>query len=364
MQLSRIRLLQLLDIGISAPTSRVLANYDNLSENCPGVRTGVGAMAINQAFCGHGIYAEYGMSAALKRFERYGAAPGSPAPTLDQRIDRFVQAPKDMEIATLWLQLFSRTATKFDSIEPNASLRRKLLAKLAAADIDWVGWGYCAGYQRERNKTWIRELRDELGLTAFVIDAEPGNLVVPDPNNPYDEWEESAFDEFVDHARGLFGKNNLAISTWPVLLLQEDHNAVRLMQRVADRVGLFAPQAYWMNHPGKPHYDQGFKEEDYPKGDPKAFIRLVIDSWRQLDIHNPLAITGQAYWGEANCPPKDKMDAKVDDVATHFTGWDRIVGFNWYHAGGANTDQKGSMSDAMIKSIAREHLGHKPYQPA
>jgi hypothetical protein len=38
-----------------------------------------------------------------------------------------------------------------------------------------------------------------------------------------------------------------------------------------------------------------------------------------------------------------------------------IAGLNWYHAGNANTDASGAMSDAMIETIGAANLHQKPY---
>jgi hypothetical protein len=87
-------------------------------------------MAINKAFLGHSLYAEGGITQSLARYGYYGVAPGSPPPADAQRIDRFVQALKDMQVATLWLQLFSRSANKFDSTEPACTNRKALSPSL------------------------------------------------------------------------------------------------------------------------------------------------------------------------------------------------------------------------------------------
>ncbi len=331
-------------------------------------------MAINPVFLGHGIFAEYGIKDALRRFERYGAAPGSPQPTWDLRIERFVQALQDMEVATLWLQLFSRGPKKFDDVgEESYGHRKTLLSKLASANIKWVGWGYTSGKNWQRDKEWISELKNDLGMSAYVIDAEPGNKIYWHPDFPDDPdkklpdiWKLADFDKFTDAVSTLFGKDNLALSTWPVLQIQNepahDLPVIDLMKIAAPKVCLFAPQAYWMNYPGRVHYETlGYDKHDYPPENPESFVRLVIQSWKDAGIVNPLVITGQAYWGEGSSPSKSTMSAKVKYFTEHFHGWNQILGFNWYHAGMANTDAKGSMSDKMIEHIKAAHLGGRPY---
>jgi hypothetical protein len=71
------------------------------------------------------------------------------------------------------------------------------------------------------------------------------------------------------------------------------------MKKAVGRVCLFAPQAYWMGYPGNPHYTfdpAHFTVRKYPRDDPSAFVRLVIDAWEILGIATPLVISGQTYW--------------------------------------------------------------------
>jgi hypothetical protein len=314
-------------------------------------------MAINPAFLGHGMFTEFSVKKALKRFESYTSPnPANPPPV--DGIDRFVFAMKDMEISTVWIQLFTRSsAGDVDPTPSGARLRKDLIARLTASGIKVAGWGYCAAKNRDRDVDLIKNFRDDLGMTAFVIDAEP--------ETGKDVWTESQFDTFTRKVNTLFGTDNLALSTWPVLQIQDEPASpvIKLMKIAAPRVCLFAPQAYWMNYPKKVHYDVGFKEADFPRNDPVSFVRLVIEAWRRLGITNPLVITGQAYWGEGS-PSKNVMSAKADRFATNFADWPKIVGYNWYHAGKDNTNDDGSMSDAMIDSIIAAHLGGKPYQAA
>ncbi len=320
-------------------------------------------MAINPAFAGHGIFTEGSVTTVLKRYEQYQSPSGG---NPHDSIDRFILALKDMNIASVWIQLFNRRG-EFDT--SHEALRKQLITKLGQANINWAGWGYCAGVNWQRDKTLISDLRDKLGMTAFVIDAEPGNEVIPnpaDPTNPLpDLWSESDFDKFTNGVQQSFGKNDLAVSTWPVLKLQDSGSnpVVKLMKIAAPRVCLFAPQAYWMTFPNHHHYDAGFSKQDYPPNDPVSYVRLVIDSWRLAGINNPLVVSGQAYWGEGS-PPQATMEAKVDKFVSNFSDWSKIIGFNWYHGGGDNTAAEGSMSDKMIKSISAAKLGAKPYQTA
>lgn len=313
-------------------------------------------MTINPVFLGHGIFTEFSVKNALRRFENY-TSPNQANPPPTDNIDRFILALKDMEISTVWIQLFTRSKPgDVDPTKAGAALRKDLVAKLASAKIKFAGWGYCAATNRDRDIGLIKQFRDDLGMTAFVIDAEP--------EKAKDQWTESDFDKFTGGVNGLLGTDNIALSTWPVLQIQDDpvNPVVKLMKIAAPRVCLFAPQAYWMNYPTKVHYSStGLKETDFPRDDPASFVRLVIEAWRRLDFTQPLVISGQAYWGEGS-PPKKTMNAKVNRFVTNFTDWSKIVGFNWYHAGKANTSNDGSMSDEMVAAIAAAHMGTKPYQ--
>jgi hypothetical protein len=320
-------------------------------------------MTIHKAFLGHGIFTEGSVTVVLGRYANY-QSPNGGNPQDD--VDRFILALKDMNIAAVWIQLFSRRG-EFDT--NHESLRQKLITKLGQAGILWAGWGYCAGNNWQRDKTLIASLKNKLGMSAFIIDAEPGNRVIPnsaDSAHPLpDLWALNDFDQFIEANNQLFGKDNLAVSTWPVLKLQNtaSNPVTQLMRIAANRVCAFAPQAYWMTFPNHVHYNAGFSQQTYPPNDPTSYVRLVIDSWAAEGITNPLVISGQSYWGEGS-PAQGIMNGKVGQFASNFGDWSKIIGFNWYHGGGANTAADGSMSDAMIAAIGPAQLGGKPYKPA
>jgi hypothetical protein len=251
-------------------------------------------------------------------------------------------------------------------------LRMGLIDRLGKAGIRWAGWGYCAGRNAKTDIKLISDLKKDLGIEAFIIDAEPGNPVWRNPKFPKDPsknlpdlWTLEEFDTFTKAVNDLFGTSNLALSTWPVLKVQDDEKkgnpVIKLMQIAAPRVAVFAPQAYWMSFPNKVHYNLGYKKSDYPPNDPVSFVRLVIQSWRDLKLTNPLVISGQAYWGEGG-PSLATMNKKAKQFCDNFADWDKLVGFNWYHAGGKNNATSGSLSDNMVTSIAAAKLGGKPYQ--
>ena len=324
-------------------------------------------MAANSAFLGHGIFTEFSVTRALARYAHYNSPNAHPAPR--DAIDRFVFALQDMGVRTVWIQLFSRDG----DVEPDdrsRTLRKTLIDRLGQAQIKWAGWGYCAGKRWSTDKTLIVKFKNDLQMSAFVIDAEPGNLVYPNPDDPDgdklpDLWRLEDFDAFTDFVSQNFGKDNLALTTWPVLQIQDDERngnpLIKLMEIASPRISLFVPQAYWMSYPTDVHYGFGLKERDYPRNDSISFVRLVVKSWRMLGFNDPLVIAGQAYWGEKS-PAQATMEGKVKNFSAHFPDWSQIAGFGWYHAGMANTAAEGSMSDAMITGIVAGRLGGKPYQ--
>ncbi len=328
-------------------------------------------MAINPAFLGHGIFTEFSVTNALKRYTQY-APPGTVVPAGTDAIDRFILALKHMEISSVWIHLFSRGVDCEDATEGSHDQRKALFKRLRAANIACAAWGYCAGHTHVADLKMIKTLQadSDLAPTAFIIDAEPGNDI-RDPANPghkmKDRWVLTDFDQFVGSVNQLLGTDNLAVSTWPVLQFHDDFDATKLMQKAAGRVCLFAPQVYWMNHPSHSHA-RDFDPAVFTPHDAEAYVRLVMEAWRRTGIANPLVISGQSYWevdGGDGTPPRNVMEAKTQRVVSAFTGWNKILGFNWYHAGlPTMTADKGSMSDAMINSIAAAKLGDKPYKPA
>ena len=309
-------------------------------------------MAMNKAFLGHSLFAEYGIDNSMGRYARYGTPMPPPPQNDDEYVDRFVRALKDMEIATLWIQLFSRGDKKFDSTGTDKIRREKLLAKLAQNNIGWAGWGYCAGYQCTRNKTWIKDLRDDLHMSAFIIDAEPGNDVIYNPaTGKYDApdiWDATEFKDFVGHVNGLFGRDNLAITTWPILKTWEQNfNALTLMKSVADKACMFNPQVYWSGAAGAEA--------------PLDYVKRTMKAWHDDGFANEIVVTGRSYWSAAG--QEAIMNTKLKDFAAQFTGWNKLVGFGWYHSGlSTNKPDDGSMSEDMIKSLKAAYLGGKPYK--
>ena len=310
-------------------------------------------MAINKAFLGHGIFTEYSINNALERFKTYGG--GAPAATPADKVARFVKALQDMDIHSVWMQIFTRQQ-KFDMDAPSDQLRKDLITALSKADIAWAGWGYCGGVNATRDLQWIKQFKHDLGMQAFVIDAEP------EEKDNKDVWSEADFTTFVTGVNALFGTDNVALSTWPCVQVRE--KSVKTLMKIAEPlVCLFAPQVYWMDHPIPLHYDTlGYSKTEFPPHDPVSFVRMMIRAWTDAGFTKPLVISGQAYWTPTT-PPQAKMNHKAGQFAQHFADWNEILGFNWYHAGtGSDSVHEGSMSDDMVNTIKSVKLGAKPYK--
>jgi hypothetical protein len=292
--------------------------------------------------------ASSGRFAVLRRFLRGTASDTLAASTSALRPDGFVRAAKDIGLSHVWVRLFGLEG-KMDFGPTN-----DLIEALRAANISVAGWGYCHG------RDWRGELATALeqsrvhGLTAFVADIEPGRLL----GGTKSKWRVDDFERFVDGLAGQFGRDGVGISTWPVLKIQNDPEfpSETLMRRVSNKVGMFAPQAYWMTYPTRVHYSStGFSEIEFPKNDPESFVRLVIASWRRTGFNQSLVITGQAYWGEGG-PSLAVTEQKLAQFAANFSAWDEIAGFNLWHAGGSL-----AMSQTMLDTLKRAQLGNKPY---
>jgi hypothetical protein len=339
-------------------------------------------MTINKAFLGHGIFTELSVTRALARYAAY-VSPNPAIPHPADSIDRFINAIIDMNIASVWIQLFSHGRDCESGTSGSPDLRLKLIARLNKHNISWAGWGYCASYSHHADLNLITQFHSDASIApkAFVIDAEPGNELT-DPNDSTktikDTWDPDAFEKFVKDVNQIYGRDNLALSSWPTLYLHTDadENAPALMQSAAPYVCAFAPQAYWLDKPQPANYADGYTQANYPLHDPIAFIRLCLDDWSKYlnkwkatdsYITARLITTGGAYWGSDGSLPLSDMEAKLLKVVNHLPAaqWGRMIGFNWYHAGmeqSGAADAEGSMSDNMIKVIAAAKLQLRAYQ--
>jgi hypothetical protein len=55
--------------------------------------------------------------------------------------------------------------------------------------------------------------------------------------------------------------------------------------------------------------------------------------------------------------PKEDAEDKLDQLLSAWTGYNRVIGLNWWHFGGGK-----SMSHRMRNSIGKAKLGDKPYK--
>jgi hypothetical protein len=291
---------------------------------------------MHASFLRHGVFTN-NATATLERFKN---AAG--------RVEGVIKAFRDMGITSVWVRLFGVSG----NVAHKPAL--ELVSGLKEAKFNLAGWGYCFGADWKNDLKSSIDQCERYGLDAYVADIEPGNKT----KKGVTVWEESDFDKLMKGLAGHFGPENLGVSTWPVLKIQDKHKAVALMKLAEPRVAMFAPQAYWMTFPKKVHYNAtGFEPKDYPPNDPASFVRLVVDSWRALGIVRPLVVTGQAYWGERG-PGQPQMEIKLMTFLDKFPDWGKLIGFNWWHAGGKGA---AAMSPKMVDAIANADLESKPY---
>jgi hypothetical protein len=289
---------------------------------------------INAAFLGHGMFLEYSPITTLRRYADYkGANPGGA--TIAQLVDRFIQAMQDMHVGSVWIQLFTASGV-LDSGNGGTS---ELVKGLKQANIAFAGWGYCYSGNAATDAGLAKHLCGQYGINAFIADVEPGNPVHGGP----DTWQPTDFKNLIAGLKSSFGKDNLGISTFGTLRGHDD--AASIYRLAIDDVAFFAPQVYWYQKP------------------PVSYMQQCIASFRQAGIGNPLVGTAQAYWeiDRNGGVSRSSMEAQVGTFATDFADWGKLIGLNWYHAGNANTDASGAMSDAMITSIANAHLDQKSF---
>jgi hypothetical protein len=289
---------------------------------------------INAAFLGHGMFLEYSPITTLQRYAAYDGADPIGATTV-QLVQRFIKAMQDMHVASVWIQLFTASGV----LDSGSGGTSELVAGLKQAGIEFAGWGYCYSGNAATDAGLAKHLCQQYGINAFIADVEPGNTVHGGP----DTWQPTAFNNLIAGLKGTFGKDNLGISTFGSLIGHQD--AAAIYKLAINDVALFAPQVYW-----------------YTKA-PVAYMQQCIASFRQAGIGNPLVGTAQAYWeiDKNGGVSRPTMETQVNTFATNFADWGKLIGLNWYHAGNANTDASGAMSDAMITSIAKARLDQKPF---
>ena len=291
--------------------------------------------AINPAFLGHGMFLESSPLTTLRRYRDYKGR-GDPNAGTGQLVQKFIQAMRDMHVGSVWIQLFSASGN-LDPAGHNGT--RELVDGLKAVGIACVGWGYCYSGNAATDAGLAKHLCGQYGIDAFIADVEPGNTVHGSP----DTWDKTAFRKLIADLKENFGKAGLGISTFGTLKGHDD--AAAIYRLATDDVALFAPQLYWYAHP------------------PVAYVQASIASFRKAGINNPLVATTQSYWeiSRDGGVSRARMETQVKAFVAGFADWGKIAGLNWYHAGNANTDASGAMSDAMIETIAAAALQQKPY---
>ncbi|KAB2849649.1 MAG: hypothetical protein F9K44_07320 [Hyphomicrobiaceae bacterium] len=323
-------------------------------------------MALHPAFLGHGVFC-YEPAALLKHYERYprgftrkglfGLIAGALASRRPPEPEKgLAEAVKAMGFQHAWVRLYGHK-----EVMKEAELKH-LAGVLRGANLHLAGWGYSHGDNWREELEVAKHLSGAAGLNAFVADIEPGRYFKKDPTNK-SKWSERDLDSFIGALEGHFGRDSVAVSTWPVLKIQNDaaHPSLQLMRHIAPRVGAFVPQAYWMSYPEDVHYKTtGFSEQDYPRDDPSSFARLAIASWHKDGFTQPLILTGQAYWGEGKKPiPQIVVEKKLAIFVKTFPEWGKIAGLNWWHAGNPK-----AMSPAMVRTLTASRLDKKPFARA
>jgi hypothetical protein len=301
-------------------------------------------MVINPAFLGHGIWLELAPITGLKRYAKYKNPLPPDAPTT-KLVDNFIRAVTDMKMSSVWLELFTRSGT-IDKDSTKGT--RELVDGLKAANINAVPWGYCFGKNSENadpaknDLELAKTLCDKYKLDIFVADIEPWNKI---GDTVVDEWKADALNDLVTGLNAHFGKENLGISSFANLNSQP--KARKFLTPVAPLASFCAPQIYWN------------------KRDPVDWATKSLQSWRDAGITTELIATVQSYWEiSEGTDTREQMTKKVDQFVTGFPNeqWSKIVGLNWYHAGGTNGPASGGMTQEMIDSIIAGELDQKPYK--
>jgi hypothetical protein len=304
-------------------------------------------MAINPAFLGHGIFLELAPIKGLRRYANYKTPLQNP--TTPQLVEKFLRAVTDMNMSSVWFELFTRTG-EIDTDGKQGT--RELLDGLKGTEIRAVPWGYCFGKNSEHKKpdedkndlALVKRLCDKYTLDLFVADIEPWN---ESPKGVFDEWNADALKNLVTGLNEHFEKDNLGLSSFANIDDNIQGQSHKLLPPLAPLFSFCAPQIYWNS------------------GDPVGWAKRSLQSWRNAGVTTELVATVQSYWSaHDNTPSQADMEGKVTDFVNNFpdSEWSKIVGLNWYHAGGKNDDQEGGMSNRMIGDIAAGQLDGKPYK--
>jgi hypothetical protein len=268
--------------------------------------------------------------------------PDAIRPALDPAllIEQFIRAMNNMAVRSIWLQLFNADG-ELDRDGKGAT--SALVAALKSVGIVPVGWGYCYSKNASTDVALASRLCGAYGINAFVADVEPGNIV----HKQADTWDRTAFATLIEGLNAKLGKDNLGISTFANMRLHPD--ALKIMLIAEPYVCMYAPQVYWFDNL------------------PATYVRQTLETWRAAGITTPLVATVQSYWDlQEGTPAQGTIECKVQEFISLFADddWRKLIGLNWYHAGGQNTSRSGAMSDPMIDAIVAGHLNYKPYAPA
>jgi hypothetical protein len=261
-----------------------------------------------------------------------------PNPSTTALVGKFIEAVTDMKMASVWIELFTRTGT-LDRDGKGGT--KELVAGLKAANIQVVGWGYCHSKNSVRDLALAKQLCAKYRIDAFVADVEPGNTV----GGKKDSWKPSDFTTLMKGLNDHFKTDNLAISTFAHMGMHPDARDV--MKLATSLVCMYAPQIYWNSR------------------DPVKYAKDSIASWPAAGITTPLVATVQSYWElDEGTPGRKAIEARVAKFVSDFpdSEWKKLIGLNWYHAGNENSARTGGMSDAMIAAIADGQLQKKPYK--
>ena len=182
-------------------------------------------MPLHASLKGHGTFV-YNAKNTLERFKDLsGARPG------------LLKAFKAMGFTSAWIRLFGVAGAV------THAPTEELIKTLRDGGIRLAGWGYCHGADWQVDLSRSIDQSDRYDLDAFIADIEPGNST----SMGRTKWTRPDFKKYLDGVVAHFGKDNIAVSTWPVPKIQDAFDLVELMKIAAPKVAMFAPQAYWMS---------------------------------------------------------------------------------------------------------------------
>ncbi len=256
-----------------------------------------------------------------------------------------IAAMKAAEMTHAWVRIHNDTPYS----PAKKIVIKKFITDLKAAGVAVAGWGWCQGNDAAADAQMAAGELADFGLTDYIADIE---------NDVHGaNWIPAEVKTFCQKTRpnvpGSFG-----ITTFPLI----DWHEPELMKAALPFVDMFNPQVYWLRFPRQDMLNQ-FKRpsgQPYKLNNAAEYADLCLDRWDKLMGATPkdLVITGEAYWGEGT-PPMTQLEAedKLDEFLAAWTGFNRVIGLNWWHFGGNK-----AMKKRMLTSITNAHLGSKPYK--